>query len=490
MLKSTTLDIARIRDTVSGLIEKHHLPGLSVGVVSGDDLIYAEGFGVADIESAAPMTPDHRQRIASITKTMVSLCIMALVDEGRLSLDDRVVKVLPDIPFDGHADSLTLQHLLTHTGGVGEAPTLKEIGDPFRLLFSAEQTPKSLVDGYAEGFTIEVEPGTKWAYANHGFFLLGEIISRIEGEPFPDVARRRIFEPLGMVNSDVFDRAHPDLSTGYHRVPSEDERELRERAGQTIPDEQSVDGHNIRGKFLAEWGRGAAGGAQSTIPDMGRYASALLAGGRGIVQPETFEKMVSPHWRPDPRLSSWGLGFSVGSLFGHRNFGHGGSAFGGWNSHIAVFPDDNLATLIHMNLVYDYFDDVRTRIVQAVLGAPDETVADRPVDPAVLASARGVYEAPIPGPLTNFRVFTTYGRIQISTRDGGLILHSRRGAWKGGVRLVPAGDEHDLFVLDTGAPQLPRVVAIRDRDGRVTGFRFDQTILFAMQRNDDLEPWT
>jgi len=74
-------DIARVRDTVTDLIARYHLPGVSIGVVSGDELVYAEGFGYADIESTEPMDPGRHHRIASITKTMTGLCTMALVDE-------------------------------------------------------------------------------------------------------------------------------------------------------------------------------------------------------------------------------------------------------------------------------------------------------------------------------------------------------------------------------------------------------------------------
>ena len=488
MLKSTALDTSRIRDTLSELIEEHHLPGIGVGVVAGDDLILAEGFGLADIEGSTPMTPEHRQRIASITKTMVGLCAMALVDEGRLTLDARVVDLVPDIPLHGHGESLTVWHLLTHTGGIGEAPTIKDINDPFRLLFTNEAVPDNLVAGYPEGITIETPPGSKWAYANHGYFLLGEIVSRIEGEAIPNVVHRRIFEPLGMSNSDMLDRPHPDLSTGYHRTPGEDERELLRRAGREVPSEETVDGHNIRSaEYPKEWGRGAAGGVQSTIPDMARYASALLRKSAGIVRPETFDQMTLPQWQPDPRLPAWGLAFAVRS-YGRRRFGHGGSAFGGWNSSLAVFPDENLAVLIHMNLVYDHYESaVRSRVIQAVLGDPDEELSAAPIAPSVLASAPGVYEAPVPGPLTNFRVFTGSGRIQVSARDGGLVLHARRGPWKRGVRMLAV--EPDLFLLDTGDPDPPRVVAVLDDAGRVIGLEFAMSTMWSMQRNDEISPW-
>jgi CubicO group peptidase (beta-lactamase class C family) len=481
-------DAARLREAIPGLVDEHSLPGIAVGVVSGGALVFTEALGYADIESKTPMTPGHRQRIASITKTMVGLCAMALVDEGRLSLDDRVSDRLPDIAFNGHFESLTVRHLLTHTGGIGETPDVDQLRDPFQVLFA--KPGASIAEGYAGGFTIEVPPGSKWAYANHGFFLLGEIISRIEGAPLPEVAARRIYKPLGMSNSDMLDQHHPDLSTGYHRAPGEDERDLLTRAGREVPDEPTVDGINIRGEFVQEWGRGAAGGVQSTIPDMAKYAAALLDRGAGIVRPETFDSMASPQYAPHPGLQAWGLGFAVNKRFGHRTFGHGGNAMGGWNSNLTIFPEENLALMIHVNIAYAHFDKIVQVLRQAVLGVPAFVAASPSVDASLLTSAPGVYEAPAPGPLTNFRIMTGIGRIQVSAREGALVLHARRGDWKQGVRLVPVDtDQPDLLALDTGDPDPPRIAVDRGDDGRVRGLTIGDGQIWYMQRTDKVQPW-
>ncbi|HSP56417.1 MAG TPA: serine hydrolase domain-containing protein, partial [Dehalococcoidia bacterium] len=289
-------DADRLRTAVRELVDEHRLPGVAVGVVDRQDLVFSEGFGFADIEAAQPMTAGHRQRIASITKTMVALSAMALVDEGRLSLDARVPQLLPDIQFKGAADGLTVWHLLTHTGGIGEAPNPEDLARPFEKLFSDQPKQIPLAEAYDHGITIEVPPGRKWAYANHGYMMLGEIVSRIEGADIQDVLHRRIFEPLGMKDSDIRDEPHTDLSTGYHRAPGEDEAELLRRIGQEPPAEETVDGLNIRGNYTYVWDR-PAGAVQSTIPDMARYASALLQQGSGIVRPETFQAMVSDQWR-------------------------------------------------------------------------------------------------------------------------------------------------------------------------------------------------
>lgn len=484
-------DADRLRAAAESAVKRERLPGLAIGVVEGDDLMYSEGFGFADIESAAPMTPEHRHRIASITKTMLGLCVMALVEEGRLSLEARVPELLPDIQFKGPADGLTVRHLLTHTGGIGEAPNPEDLARPFDKLFSDELKQVSLAEAYATGITIEVPPGTKWAYANHGYMLLGEILSRIEGADIQDVMHRRIFEPLGMKDSDIRDLPHEGLSTGYHRAPGEDEAELLRRIGQEPPEEETVDGINIRGKYQYVWDR-AAGAVQSTIPDMARYAIALLGEGAGIVKPETFRAMVSDQWRPDRRLPGWGLSFELRNYYGRAGILHSGSAFGGWNSFMIVFPAEKRALLVHANLIYERFGtSLVPRLIQAFWDAPDFVPPQVGADTRILETAPGVYELPIPGPLTNFRALTSAGRIMVSAHGGGLVLRSRRGPWKAGVPMVPAGDtdtDPDLFALLTGEPQPPRIAVLQDSSGAVTGLRFPQ--LVDMYRNESIEPWT
>ncbi len=158
--------------------------------------MYSEAFGYADIESKTGADLNRHQRIASISKTLTGLCIMALVDDGRLSLDSRVVDLLPDVAFDGPAQAMTLRHLLTHTSGIGEAPTPDALAatiDP-NARSGGDQEFASL---YRRGIIVEAEPGTKWAYANHGYALLGEIRRPYRGDrlrfrrPAPDLRAAR-----------------------------------------------------------------------------------------------------------------------------------------------------------------------------------------------------------------------------------------------------------------------------------------------------------
>ena len=481
-------DLDRIRSTASELVEEYRMPGMALGVVSGQDLVLAEGYGYADIESRRPQAPTLRHRIGSVTKIMVGLCVMALVDEGRLSLEDRVTEKLPDIRLHGPAGSLTIRHLLTHTGGIGDAPTMDDYLDPWPLLFSDSPEIRAVPEAYSKGITIEVEPGTKWSYANHGFALLGEIVARAEGAPIEDVLQKRVFEPLGMTSTDCLDRPHPDLTTGYHLAPQHDDLELNDLLAKDSPREKPVDGHNIRGRHQYVVPR-AAGAVESTVEDMARFASALLNKGAGMVRPSTFDTMTSAQWCPDDRLFSLGLVFMRQRRFGRATFGHYGTIFGGWQTAFTVFPDHDMAVIVFSNRAVDPdFLRIESRIVQAVLDAPDQVPTGGPTSPQLLDSAAGVYEF-TPGHLTNFRNVRAIGRVQITVRDGELWLRSRRGPWSEGLRMV--ADASGLFTLDTGDPEPPHVSLVlprwKDGHGRVAELRFDR--LVHMVKTDRLSPW-
>jgi CubicO group peptidase (beta-lactamase class C family) len=484
-MSSQPIDPALITDTANRLLEEFHLPGLSVGVVSGNDLIYAEGFGWADIASKRAQDPSLHQRIGSITKTMVCLCAMALVDEGKLSLDDRIADLIPDLQLNGHGDTLTLWNLLTHTGGIGEAPTVADAADPISVLWSDGPDIPPIPEKYPDGITIDVEPGTKWHYANHGWMLVGEIVARAEGATIEEVLERRIWAPLGMTVTDNYDRPGDRLTTGYHHTPSHEELDQLEFLGKAFSGEPE-DGHNFRGQWVYVNGR-AAGSVHSNIPDMARYASALLNNGSGIVKPETFAEMLKPQWCPDDRLGSLGLSFFRSNQYGEFVFGHGGGIAGGWNTDLTIIPGRNLGMMVHLNASLDVSGEVYSQLLQAVLGADAPTLPNIALDPEVLNAAPGVYSMPA-GKLTNSRPIRTHGRLQITEEGGELILRSRRGALRNGVRLLPADASDPFFLaLDTPAIQKPEIALVTDDDGHVTGIRMAR--LAWMDRDDSLTPW-
>jgi len=477
---------ARLRDVANEALRDLKPAGFAVGVVEGPNLVFAEGFGFADIEGGRRQHPGLRQRIGSITKTMVGLCVMALVDEGRLGLGDRLVDHIPELAIDGDAEAVTIRHLLTHTAGIGEAPTAADVKRVEETLWS-DQPDGDLLGLFPSGLTLDVPPGTKWCYANLGFALVGEIVARIEGAPIAEVVRRRVFDPLGMTNSDLLDRSHPDLTTPYHHPPTAEMLKSAERAGVTPPPtEPTVDGTNIRGTFRYIRGGGAAGAVQSTIPDMARYASALLARGAGIVKPETFDRMVAPQWAPDERLESWGLTFERLHYFGEPFFGHGGGVLGGWNTMLIASPRRNLALLVHANTAFEGMGKLYSRLLAELVGFEPAALTGAP-SAEVIAAAPGVYESP-GGVLTNFRIMGSMGRLMIKAENDGLTLYARRGAWLEGRRLYP-GDpaDPDFLIIDDDPLQRSKLALVRDASGAVVGLRCDR--LVEMVRTETVEPW-
>ena len=486
MARWTHDDATRVREAAAALVERYRLPGMGLGVVSEGELVFAEGFGYANIEARRRQDPGLRQRIGSITKTMVGLATMALVDEKRLDLEGRVQDLLPDLRFNGPAEALTVWHLMTHTSGIGEAPTMAGYLHPWDLLFVDEPETRPLAQRYPDGVDIEQVPGTHWHYQNHGFAILGEIVARTEGCTVAEALDRRVFQPLGMTQTDALDRPHADLTTGYHRRPGHDELDVMELLGADAPEEQPVDGTNIPGKYKY-LGTPGAGEVQSTILDMARYAAALMDGGAGIVRRETFQRMASRQYGRDDRLMTWGLSFQRRRRFGRPALEHGGGVSGGWNTLMSILPEESLAVLIHINQSVPMAEEVYGHVLQSVLEAPPPVYPVAPLDSDLARAATGVYVLPT-GRLTNHRPNRAHGRLQLQVEDGDLVLRSRRGAWRDGVRLVPADVEDPGFlVLDTGGPEPPALALVRDDSGAVTGLRLDR--LVHMTRSASLQPW-
>ena len=161
------------------------------------------------------------------------------------------------------------------------------------------------------GLRLAVEPGTIWAYTDHGFATLGQIVEDVSGEPLDRYLREHIFQPLGMATSDLLrsNRVQAQLATGYT---------LSSKGAKARTDRQGV--------------TAAAGSIYSTPRDMARYLAALLGGGVGehgtILKPETLAMMFQPHYQPDPRIPGMGLAFWRVDLGGHPAVEHQGVSTG------------------------------------------------------------------------------------------------------------------------------------------------------------------
>lgn len=172
-------------------------PGAAVAVIENGKVSFVKGYGLADVETKVSVTPQTVFRTGSVAKSIVGVVVMMLVEEGRLSLDDKLADMAPEIPFDNPFESeepLLLKHLLEHTTGWADLSP-KE--------FALDDSQMSLLDGILVGGARKSRylPGLYHAYTSAGYGVAGYIVEKIEGKPFRDIARERVFVPLGMTSA-------------------------------------------------------------------------------------------------------------------------------------------------------------------------------------------------------------------------------------------------------------------------------------------------
>jgi CubicO group peptidase (beta-lactamase class C family) len=271
---------------VRGILNRWPCPGLAVGVVRDGALEDFYGHGVSDIASKTPVTEDTVFRVASITKTFTAIAVLQLCEQGLVDLDapaNDYLRAYRLIPAKPAFRPPTLRHLLTHTSGIGE---LRGLTDLLRPTLGSEVNSvrvPSLAEYYRGGLRVEVEPGTRFAYTDHGFATLGQIVEDVSGEPFDRYLREHVFGPLGMENTDVErERVQPRLARGYV---------LRRGGLRAVTDRAVV--------------VGGAGSVYSSTRDMARYVAALGGGANAhgsVLKPETVATMFGPHYQSDPRV--------------------------------------------------------------------------------------------------------------------------------------------------------------------------------------------
>ena len=265
------------------------LPGVSIGIVHDQALIWSAGFGWADVERREPATADTLYRIGSITKLFTATALLILRDAGQLNLDDPLTAHLPwfQMKAAAGAGTITIRHLLTHTSGLP-----REGAFPY---FTDSRFPS--IDEIRARLPMQERPlptESRWKYSNLGATLAGEVVAAVAREPYVDFVRRRILEPLGMTATLVAspEPGHPRLATGY----------ARRLLGST------------KAPFNDLRGLTAAGNMTTSVVDLARFAMLQLrggpAGGAQILSGRTLAEMHRVHWLEPEWQAGWGLGFT------------------------------------------------------------------------------------------------------------------------------------------------------------------------------------
>ena len=298
------------------------IPGLSLAVVRDGTLIKAGGYGTANLETGMAATPETVYEIGSITKQFTAEAVMLLVEQGKLALDDGLSKHLEGLPTAWQA--LTLRQLLSHTSG------LKDWESEHLLSFRREYTPAEFI-ALLSPYPLDFAPGTRWAYTNSAYPLLGLVIARASGTPYDEFVAARIFKPLGMEAT--------RFSRPQEIVPH--------RAGGYV--EES--GQMRKGELLRPRLVEPNGGILSTVVDLAKWESVLHS--ERLLKQASLSQMQTAVKLTDGSAAPSGLGIFVADVKSHRMLVHNGSTPGGFSSVIYHYPDDKLTVIVLCNIDRD-----------------------------------------------------------------------------------------------------------------------------------------
>ena len=474
------IDEASLKAKVAEVLDRWPSAGLAVGVVRRGSLEWFLGHGVADAESKVPVTQDTVFRIGSLTKTFTAIAVMQLWEQGLVDLDapaNQYLRSIRLVPAKASFRPATVWHLLTHTAGIGYWRRLPDLLQPgVGSGDRARRWGAPPLDGYySNGLAVEIEPGTKWVYSNHGFAVLGQIVEDTTGQPLDRYLRDHVFKPLGMEHTDLIrsERVRPRLATGYVLRA----HGLKPVADRGIPTPGS-------------------GGIYSTPADMARYLGALLRGGAGehgsVLKPATVASMFQPHFQPDPRVPGMGLAFEPGQESGHRTVGKTG-VVSGFLSAMILAPEDGIGVFAFSNT--GGFDNrgtpapLASALLRHVLGLPGQAIRTGiPPRPETWGELCGWY-SPDPGPVTNLFTRALFGAgAEVTVRGAHLMLKplTPMPAMRRGARLYP-DDPGDPAVfraeLSEFGLSVPVVFSGESEDGTTTRLLID---LFSFRKRPDV----
>lgn len=459
---------------VGEILNRWPAVGLAVGVVKRGSPTLLYSHGVANIDDPTPVTEDTGFRIGSITKTFTAVALMQLWEQGLVDLDQPANDYLRSfelVPSQSTWRPATVRHLLTHTAGVPEwlHPTQMVRSRWFGETFALEESLPTLGEFYRGRLRLDAEPGTVWAYTDHGIATVGQIVEDVSGVPLHRYLAEHVFAPLGMTDSDLLrtKRLQGRLATGYTLTRS-GPKALTDRQGVTA----------------------AAGAVYSTPRDMARYVAALVGGGVGehgaILKAETLATMFAAHYQPDPRIPGMGLAFWRGELGGHAVVEHQG-VVPGFNSQVYLAPEDDVGVMAFTNgsrNAGSWLVAEMARLLGDLTDAGEDRIrTDVPQRPDVWADLCGWYRPR--AQRTDMMAHLMMGAgVQVSVRRGRLVLRalSPMPPLCRGLRLHPADpDDPDVFQVDLARFGLGtgRIVFSRDRSGQVTGVHFDGLLLSA-----------
>jgi len=419
--------------TIEAELADKRIPGLSIALVEGDEVVWARGFGLADPAGGIPAAADTVYRVGSVSKLFTDLAVMQLVERGQVDLDAPVQTYLPELaPANPFGGTITLRELMAHRAGLVREPPVGHYFDPSEP--SLAQTVASLA-----GTELVYAPGTRTKYSNAGIAAVGSVLERLSGEPFAPYVKHAVLEPMGLVAS------------AFEPTP-----EIERRLAQGVL--WSYDGRELPAPTF-QLGMAPAGSLYASVEELGRFLTVVFADGRGpggpVLRPESLAEMLTPQFAPPGARTGFGLGFAIGEVAGHTAYGHGGAIYG-FATQLLFLKDERLGVVVCANM--DIVNSVTSRVARRALewmlakreGRPIvPATRPQPIDPALARALDGRY----------VREDDETDVLELVERDGELLVEHGR-------QRVPVRVHDGVLRIDGRLALGPSLVPLDD--GRVT----------------------
>jgi CubicO group peptidase (beta-lactamase class C family) len=413
-------------------VVKEKYPGAAVLVAKDSEVLYQNGYGYADIGHLVEVTPETIFRIGSISKQFTAAAILKLQEEGKLNVQDKLSKFLPDYP---RGDEVTLHYLLTHTSGIHSYTNKPD----FMKTVTVEIKAEELIDSFKDDM-FEFDPGEKQSYCNSGYFLLGYIVEKVSGKSLGDYLKESFFDPLNM------------NETGIHHW-------------NLILDHEATGYSYVGGKVqkAQNWDMSRAGGAgalYSTVGDLYRWNQALFSG--KVLKESSLKVAFTPAKLNNGEIAmgtgsaGYGYGWAIGEIRGVKLISHGGGLHG-FSSYLMQLPEKKFTVAVLANSQPSIPElsssGFAHQIAEIYLFKEMEQrvsfIEDKTVDPTVYDDYVGRYD---------------YGDSMVLTvtRQGDRLLAQLSG--QGQAEIFPRS-ENEFFWKEVDA----QITFVRNKKGKVTG---------------------
>ncbi len=444
-----TQDADSLAAKVDGLFaewDKTDSPGAAVGIFKDGKILYARGYGMANLEHDIPITPHSVFRVGSVSKQFTAMCIALLAEMGKLSLDDNIRKFLPEM----HAfePPVTIRHLIHHTSGMRDYLVLQGLAGRSQGYF---YDSRDVMDLLSRQRGLDFNPGDAYSYSNSGYFLLAEIVHRASGMRTREFAKKFIFEPLGMD------------STHFHDDPN---MIVKNRAAGYMPREEG--GYRIHMTQLDMIGDG---GIFTTVDDFFKWDQNFFANRLGKKSDALISTALTTGKLRDGKDTGYAFALGIGRYRGLKTVSHSGS-FVGYKAHYLQFPEQRFSVVILSNLGTFHPGKLVYEIAGLYL-AGLFTGDPSPERPAVPKEAPKTISLPVD------RLEKYVGEFYSDELDAtaflrleGQTIVFELGRYKGG-ELAPISPNLFLGTYmndDAYEPEYRKIEFVEDREDRISGF--------------------